>query len=49
MAEFTGSKVILLFTLLIRLECALESTREAVRDAYNNFKDAEIELEPILR
>ncbi|MCF1457255.1 MAG: type I restriction-modification system subunit M [Shewanella sp.] len=42
-------KVILPFTLLRRLECALESTREAVRDAYNNFKDAEIELEPILR
>lgn len=42
-------KVILPFTLLRRLECALESTREAVRDAYNNFKDAEIGLEPILR
>jgi type I restriction enzyme M protein len=42
-------KIILPFTLLRRLECALESTRDAVRDAYNNFKDAGIELEPILR
>ena len=42
-------KIILPFTLLRRLECALESTREEVRDAYNKFKDAEIELDPILR
>lgn len=42
-------KIILPFTLLRRLECALESTREAVREAYNNFKDAEVELDPILR
>ncbi|HGN0213860.1 TPA: N-6 DNA methylase [Proteus mirabilis] len=42
-------KIILPFTLLRRLECALESTREAVREAYDNFKDAEVELEPILR
>jgi type I restriction enzyme M protein len=42
-------KIILPFTLLRRLECALESTREAVREAYDNFKDAEVELNPILR
>ncbi|MEX9568734.1 SAM-dependent DNA methyltransferase [Proteus terrae subsp. cibarius] len=42
-------KIILPFTLLRRLECALESTREAVREAYDNFKDAEVELDPILR
>jgi len=42
-------KIILPFTLLRRLECALESTREAVRKAYDNFKDAEVELDPILR
>ena len=42
-------KIILPFTLLRRLECALESTREAVRETYDNFKDAEVELDPILR
>jgi len=42
-------KIILPFTLLRRLECALESTREVVRGAYDNFKDAEVELDPILR
>ena len=42
-------KIILPFTLLRRLECALGSTREAVRDAYNSFKDQELELDPILR
>ncbi|WJQ79825.1 type I restriction-modification system subunit M [Brevibacillus brevis] len=42
-------KIILPFTLLRRLECALESTRDAVREAYDNFKDAEVELDPILR
>ena len=42
-------KIILPFTLLRRLECALESTREVVREAYDNFKDAEVELDPILR
>ncbi|QBQ54336.1 type I restriction-modification system subunit M [Nitrosococcus wardiae] len=42
-------KVILPFTLLRRLECALEPTREAVREAYNSFKDADVELDPILR
>ena len=42
-------KIILPFTLLRRLECALESTREVVREAYDAFKDAEVELDPILR
>ncbi len=42
-------KIILPFTLLRRLECALEPTREAVREAHNTFKDAKIELDPILR
>ena len=42
-------KIILPFTLLRRLECALEPTREAVRDAYSSFKDANVELDPILR
>jgi type I restriction enzyme M protein len=42
-------KIILPFTLLRRLECALESTRNAVREAYDNYKDAEVELDPILR
>ena len=42
-------KIILPFTLLRRLECALESTRDAVREAYDKFKKADIELDPILR
>ena len=42
-------KIILPFTLLRRLECALEPTRDAVRDAYHSFKDQELELDPILR
>lgn len=42
-------KIILPFTLLRRLECALEPTRQAVRDAHNTYKDSEIELDPILR
>jgi type I restriction enzyme M protein len=42
-------KIILPFTLLRRLECALESAREAVRKAYDNFKKAGVELDPILR
>ena len=32
-------KIILPFTLLRRLECALEPTREAVRLAYETFKN----------
>lgn len=39
-------KIILPFTLLRRLECALEPTREAVREAHDAFKDADVELEP---
>lgn len=42
-------KIILPFTLLRRLECALEPTRDAVRDSYNTFKDQKLELDPILR
>ena len=42
-------KIILPFTLLRRLECALEPTREAVRDAHDAFKDADVELDTILR
>lgn len=42
-------KIILPFTLLRRLECALEPTREAVRLAYETFKNQELELDPILR
>ena len=38
-------KVILPFTLLRRLECALEPTRQDVRDAFNTYKDSEIELD----
>jgi type I restriction enzyme M protein len=42
-------KIILAFTLLRRLECTLETTRKDVLDAYDSFKDAGIELDPILR
>lgn len=42
-------KIILPFTLLRRLECALESTREAVREAYLTFNNSGIELDMILR
>lgn len=42
-------KIILPFTLLRRLECALEPTREAVREAHDAFKDADVELDTILR
>ncbi len=35
--------------MLRRLECALEPTREAVRNAHQTFKDAKIDLDPILR
>ena len=41
-------KIILPFTLLRRLECALEPTREAVREAHDAFKDADVELDTIL-
>ncbi|AGA64695.1 Type I restriction-modification system, DNA-methyltransferase subunit M [Liberibacter crescens BT-1] len=42
-------KIILPFTLLRRLECALESTREDVRNAYLSYRDSGIELDTILR
>lgn len=42
-------KVVLPFTLLRRLECVLEPTRHAVRDAYAAHKDSEIDLDLILR
>ena len=42
-------KIILPFTLLRRLECALEPTRGAVRSAYASFKEADIELDTVLR
>lgn len=42
-------KVILPFTLLRRLECVLESTRQDVRDANALHKDSGIDLDLILR
>lgn len=42
-------KVVLPFTLLRRLECVLEPTRQAVRDAHAKHKDSEIDLDLILR
>ncbi|MFO1315868.1 MAG: class I SAM-dependent DNA methyltransferase [Burkholderiales bacterium] len=42
-------KVVLPFTLLRRLECVLEPTRKAVRDACAMHKDSEIDLDLILR
>ena len=42
-------KIILPFTLLRRLECVLESTREAVQKNVGAFKEAEIDLDLILR
>ena len=42
-------KIILPFTLLRRLECVLDSTREAVREANNSFKESDIDLDLILR
>lgn len=41
-------KVILPFTLLRRVECVLEPTREIVIDEYNIRKDLPIPLEPLL-
>ncbi|GAA5097563.1 class I SAM-dependent DNA methyltransferase [Bartonella acomydis] len=41
-------KIILPFTLLRRLECTLEPTREAVHESYKQFINADIELDPIL-
>ena len=42
-------KIILPFTLLRRLECVLEPTREAVRSAYAEHKDSGIDVNLILR
>lgn len=42
-------KVILPFTLLRRLECVLEPTREEVREAHEAHKDSDIDLDLILR
>lgn len=42
-------KIILPFTLLRRLECVLEPTRQKVRDAAEKFKNKNIQLDLILR
>jgi len=42
-------KVILPFTLLRRLECVLEPTRDQVRETVKNMKDSGIDLDVILR
>lgn len=42
-------KIILPFTLLRRLECVLEPTRDKVRDAYAQFKDKGLDTDLILR
>jgi len=42
-------KIILPFTLLRRLECVLEPTRKKVCDTHAVFKDAEIDVDLILR
>jgi type I restriction enzyme M protein len=42
-------KIILPFTLLRRLECVLETTRDAVREAAALYKDSGIDLDLILR
>ncbi|BDN91035.1 type I restriction-modification system subunit M [Aeromonas caviae] len=42
-------KIILPFTLLRRLECVLEPTREGVRETHAAFKDAGIDLDLVLR
>ena len=42
-------KIILPFTLLRRLECVLESTRQDVRDAHEAHKETGIDLDLILR
>lgn len=42
-------KIILPFTLLRRLECVLEPTREEVREAHAAHKDSGIDLDLILR
>ena len=42
-------KIILPFTLLRRLECVLESTRDDVVKKYEQYKDKEIDLDIVLR
>ncbi len=42
-------KIILPFTLLRRLECVLEPTRDQVRDAHTKFKDKGLDTDLILR
>lgn len=42
-------KIILPFTLLRRLECVLEPTRDKVRNAYDMFKDKDLDTGLILR
>ncbi|MER8520608.1 type I restriction-modification system subunit M [Mesorhizobium sp. M1076] len=42
-------KIILPFTLLRRLECVLEPTRDAVRQAHAKFKDKDLDTDLILR
>lgn len=42
-------KIILPFTLLRRLECVLEPTREKVRDAHTKFKSKGLDTDLILR
>ena len=42
-------KIILPFTLLRRLECVLEPTREAVLEAHETYKDSGIDVDLILR
>lgn len=42
-------KIILPFTLLRRLECVLEPTRDKVREAHEAFKDKGVNLDLILR
>lgn len=42
-------KIILPFTLLRRLECVLEPTRDKVREAHDKFKDKGLDTGLILR
>lgn len=42
-------KIILPFTLLRRLECVLEPTRQEVRDSHASMKDSGIDIDLILR
>ena len=44
-----AGKIILPFTLLRRLECVLEPTRDQVRETVKNMKDSPIDLGVILR